>query len=749
MTLRADADIDSEPFLVLVVAAAAAVAGLRIERSSLDRLAAASVPLPDPWPAEALAALVDLLAAGHRALPVVEALDQVGLWVRLLPEWAPNRCRPQRNAYHRFTVDRHLWETAAEAAALVDRVARPDLLLLAAVLHDIGKGYPGDHTDVGVDLVAVIGSRLGLPEGDVAVLVTLVREHLLLADTATRRDLSDPATVELVADRVGTVEVLEVLAALTEADSLATGTAAWGSWKAELVGDLVTRTTVALGALDPASVQLPEFPTAEHLALLEAGSVRIDGSEDRLTVVVPDRTGLFNRVAGVLALHGLEVLDAAAYTHSNGMALETFRVESPSGPVIAWAGVVADLGDALAGRLALPARLAERARTYTASTQGRRVVGRPAVGAPRQRLLCLGHGARGPGPRRHRPAVPNHRRPGRAGSGHPVRQGPDVGLDGRGRLLCRGPHRRGGDRPGLPGRDRTGCALRRGPGIRARGRPIAPGKGGVRSCAGGWPRARERNRAGIVPPMVEPTPGTPATRHELLVWAESLAGIARTGLGFTDNLYEQERFEEILVVAAQLRVASGCGDLDHVELAAEWIRTVERGVAGYQTPKVAIGAVVGNDAGELLLVQRADSGVWLYPTGWADIGYSAAEVAVKEVREETGIDCEVDRLIMVLDGLRLGFSRLPLYSLVFHCRAVGGSLRPHPLETSAVGFFPEDGLPEPLANYEHWGDQAFAALRGEHLDVWFDPPRGPWQPGGGEHGGAEHGGAGEQEMTDD
>lgn len=244
--------------------------------------------------------------------------------------------------------------------------------------------------------------------------------------------------------------------------------------------------------------------------------------------------------------------------------------------------------------------------------------------------------------------------------------------------------------------------------------------------------------------MVEPPSGSPATRHELLVWAESLAGIARTGLGFTDNLYEQERFEEILVVAAQLRVAAGSGDLDHAELAAEWIRTVERGVAGYQTPKVAIGAVVGNDAGELLLVQRADSGVWLYPTGWADIGYSAAEVAVKEVREETGIDCEVERLIMVLDGLRLGFSRLPLYSLVFHCRAVGGSLRPHPLETADVGFFPEDGLPEPLANYEHWGDQAFAALRGEHLDVWFDPPRQPWLPGG-VPGGPPGGGRGEGE----
>ena len=99
-----------------------------------------------------------------------------------------------------------------------------------------------------------------------------------------------------------------------------------------------------------------------------------------------------------------------------------------------------------------------------------------------------------------------------------------------------------------------------------------------------------------------------------------------------------------------------------------------------------MGAAVGNDKGELLLVQRADSGVWLYPTGWADVGYSAAEVVVKEVLEETGIEAEPLRLIAVLDGLRLGFTRVPLYSLVFHCRAVGGELRAHPLECARRGL---------------------------------------------------------------
>ena len=212
------------------------------------------------------------------------------------------------------------------------------------------------------------------------------------------------------------------------------------------------------------------------------------------------------------------------------------------------------------------------------------------------------------------------------------------------------------------------------------------------------------------------------TGQDLLRWSESLAAIARTGLGFSDNLYERERFEEVLKVAADIRVAAG-HELEAEVLAEEWLKIVGQGVAGYVTPKVAVGAVVGNDKGEILLVQRADSGVWLYPTGWADIGYSPSEVAVKEVFEETGIECEPTRLIAVLDGLRLGFTRIPLYSLVFHCRAVGGELKAHPLETRDVGWFAEDKLPSPMAGAERWGPQAFNAIRGEPVDVLFDPPR--------------------------
>lgn len=215
-----------------------------------------------------------------------------------------------------------------------------------------------------------------------------------------------------------------------------------------------------------------------------------------------------------------------------------------------------------------------------------------------------------------------------------------------------------------------------------------------------------------------------ADEQDLLRWSEALAGIARTGLGFTDNLYEQERFEEVLHIAADIR-AHAADRPEPAERVQEWLSSVGEGVPGYVTPKVAIGAIVGNDDGEILLIKRADSGVWLFPTGWADVGYSAAEVAEKEVHEETGIEVEAVRLISVVDGIRQGFTRMPLYSLVFQCRIVGGELKGHPLEVTDLGFFAQDALPEPLAGMEQWVDHAFAAVRGEPVEVTFDAPRRP------------------------
>ncbi|HJL75692.1 MAG TPA: NUDIX hydrolase N-terminal domain-containing protein [Acidimicrobiales bacterium] len=216
---------------------------------------------------------------------------------------------------------------------------------------------------------------------------------------------------------------------------------------------------------------------------------------------------------------------------------------------------------------------------------------------------------------------------------------------------------------------------------------------------------------------------------DLMRWSEALAAIARTGLAFSDVVYERERFEEVLNVAADIRERAGSA-FDSETLVGGWLESVGSGVPGYVTPKVTVGAVVGNDDGEILLVQRAESGLWLYPTGWADVGYSPAEVVVKEVREETGIDCEVLRPIAILDGLRLGFTGIPLYSLVFHCRMTGGSLTPHPMECRDVGFFAEGDLPEHTILADEWAAESFAAIRGEPVEVRFDAPRDPPWLGG-------------------
>ena len=219
--------------------------------------------------------------------------------------------------------------------------------------------------------------------------------------------------------------------------------------------------------------------------------------------------------------------------------------------------------------------------------------------------------------------------------------------------------------------------------------------------------------------------------RDLARWSSALAAIARTGLGFTESLYERERFEEVLHVAGDIKAAAIALDdaaetereTDH--FVQEWLSNIGEGVPGYVTPKVAIGAVVGNDQGEMLLVQRKDSGIWLYPTGWADVGYSPSEVAIKEVEEETGVICEPVQLLSVIDGQRMGFTRFGMYMLLFHCRATGGELRPHPLETADVGWFAEGSMPEGTAGAHWWGPPAFAAINGEQSPTRFDAPRDP------------------------
>src|SRR5581483_4703256 len=303
---------DEDGSLTLRVAAVAARHHAVIERDSLERLATAGrvASLPSPWPVAARMPLIELVQAGSAAGRVIEALDQRGVWARLLPEWAPIASRRHR----------HLLQTVAAAAgpSLVAGVKRPDLLALGALLHGLGP-----------EPVERVATRMGLPPADVTTLIELAEHRSLLAEVATRRDLDDVATIERVVKAIGGADQLHLLAALTEAEALAAGPAAWGPWKAGLVAQLVDRVAHVLDGGEAAALMVDAFPTGDHLALLEAGIDHVAGSGDTLTVVNDDRPGMFSRIAGVLALHGLDVLAAAAWSSEDGRALAEFRVADP------------------------------------------------------------------------------------------------------------------------------------------------------------------------------------------------------------------------------------------------------------------------------------------------------------------------------------------------------------------------------------------------------------------------------------
>jgi [protein-PII] uridylyltransferase len=348
----------TDPVLVLRVAAAAAQVGLPIAPRALARLAECP-PLAVPWPSDARNALLALLGAGASAIAVWEALDQEGLLATLIPDWERVRNRPQRNPLHRFTVDRHLVECAANAAALARDVSRPDLLLLAALLHDIGKGWPGDHSVSGQVVARDVCKRVGLSDADVELVAEAVRHHLLLPVVATRRDLDDPMTVEHVATTVGgSRTLLELLHALAIADGLATGPAAWNDWKAGLVADLVSR----VGAvLDGEPMPEPAALREDQLALVADGgpAAIVDGNE--VTVVALDRPGLLWRAAGVLASHRLTVRGANA-TAVGDTAVTVFNVVPEYGDPPDSVLVSSDLRRMLEGRLDVEDRLERRAR---------------------------------------------------------------------------------------------------------------------------------------------------------------------------------------------------------------------------------------------------------------------------------------------------------------------------------------------------------------------------------------------------
>ncbi len=329
-------DAGQDPHLVLRAALVAARNGVTIAPTTLANLAANCPPMPQPWPATALAALGDLLATGPGLVAVWEGLDLAGVIERWIPEWAQVRSRPQRNAVHRHTVDRHLIETVVRASGLLREVARPDILLLAALLHDIGK-TPGarDHSEVGAPIADAVLRRLGVEDEDREKVVRLVREHLTLIDLATRRDCDDPQTIAAVSEAVGaSLATLDLLRALTEADASAAGPAAWTDWRANLLDKLVTsaRTALAEGAAPMESFKEAEPVSEEIQNRIVIGQAHVVvtplGGAHRVDVHDRDRLGLFADTAGLLAAQGHIVRSAVVRT-VDGIAANEWHVETP------------------------------------------------------------------------------------------------------------------------------------------------------------------------------------------------------------------------------------------------------------------------------------------------------------------------------------------------------------------------------------------------------------------------------------
>lgn len=374
---------ERDPGLVLRVAAAAATTGLPISAATLGRLVDTVPEMPQPWPRQALDDLLVLLSAGPATVSTIEALDRTGLWGRLLPEWRAVRDLPPRDIAHTWTVDRHLVETTVQAAALTTRVARPDVLALGALLHDIGKGRGADHSVIGAELATVIGTRLGLPACDVAMLEKLVRYHLLLPMLATRRDLNDPRTIATVSEALdGDPMLLDVLHALTEADALATGPGVWGDWKASLVGELVRRCHTAMAG---APLPIVDATQPEYLFLEAGHDVHVEVTPGdgphlyEVVMIVPNERGVLSNAAGVLALNSLRVHSAAAHTHEGAGVIE-FVVSPLFGSPAAAELLRQQLISALAGDLDVVGVLEERDRDAAQAAPGR--AGEVLIGVP-------------------------------------------------------------------------------------------------------------------------------------------------------------------------------------------------------------------------------------------------------------------------------------------------------------------------------------------------------------------------------
>jgi len=369
VVISADADFALDLVIGLRAAASAAQLGLPIAMDSLERLSESLSGgvglLSNPWPRDARENLITLIGAGSSMVQIFEALDQEEIIFHWIPEWRAVRSLPQRNVLHRHTVDRHMVETAVQAAALTRQVHRPDILLFSALFHDIGKGTEEDHSDRGERLIEPLAKRIGFSGEDVETIKLLVKHHLLLSATATRRDLDDPATIASVVEVIPNLQALELLHALSIADGEATGRAAWTDWKASLVAELVKR--VALAITDNTVALQPELTQSQRIKA-DSGALAVS-IEDRdsvyaIEIVVPDKTGLLSIVAGVLNLLRLDVRSARTKSHGNSAVMEWIVIPDPHAPALTEKNLHHEIEEALRNKSSLAARIKERIEVY-------------------------------------------------------------------------------------------------------------------------------------------------------------------------------------------------------------------------------------------------------------------------------------------------------------------------------------------------------------------------------------------------
>ena len=331
--------LNDDPVCGLRAAATAAQLGLPLSLDTCtelsENLKSGQGKLPTPWPREARELLISLIGAGEAMVGIFESLDQEEIIFEWIPEWMSVRSLPQRNALHRHTVDRHMVETAVHAAKLTRKVQRPDLLLFAALFHDIGKGAHEDHSVRGVRLIEPIAQRIGFDAKEIEILKNLVLHHLLLSSTATRRDLDDPATIQSIVSLIPDVNTLELLHALSIADGEATGSAGWSDWKATLVNDLAQRVKRAMAGAEFA--QQPEV-SAEQIAQAEKGELRVTLEEHSsgyaVEVISPDKPGLLSIVAGVFNISRLDVKSARTKTLGNSAVMYWIVTPEPHAPEV-------------------------------------------------------------------------------------------------------------------------------------------------------------------------------------------------------------------------------------------------------------------------------------------------------------------------------------------------------------------------------------------------------------------------------